>query len=249
VSLGLHKHLIHNSSPLSGAIAAYVQDVEEEREKEMEAAKGVPQQYWWQLTAPKACADIVESLLGAVLVDSGFDLGTARAFFDRLYRPFMEHYCRPENAMLSSAESLFEILLSRRCTHWRITEVSSTEPATAGEQDETGMDECADADGWGVMEEADKQPVERTVQILVHGQVCGDVKSKGASFSQQLDDTMLMLNKWRDANDDVPAETEILGALKMLWPWPLRTKKMCMPRLMLEALCQCNTAQESGDEI
>ncbi|KAE8225904.1 hypothetical protein CF319_g1421 [Tilletia indica] len=231
VSLGLYKYLNHHSSPLSGAISAYVEEVTEERKAELALSNPIPRQYWWTLSPPKALADMVESLLGAVLVDAHFDLDVARAYFDRLYRPFLDKYCRRENAILSSAESLFELLLQRRCVDWHIT---GADPATT---EQTGEDPTT---GSTVPMEVDQPKEEnRLVRVMVHGQVYGDTKCGDKRFLERIEHAMKMLDAWRSDDPNAPSYGELLETLKELWPWPLRTKKMCTPRLLLEAQCPC----------
>ncbi|CAD6889704.1 unnamed protein product [Tilletia caries] len=240
VSLGLHKHMNHHSSSLSGAIAAYVDEVTVERERELELGRPIPHQYWWSLLPPKALADIVESLLGAVLVDARFNLDVARAYFDRLYRPFLENFCRRENAILSSAESLFQLLLQRRCMDWCIT------GADTASKEENG--DAAAASGTVAMEEDEQVEENRLVRVMVHGSVCGDIKRGDKRFLERIEEAMKMLDDWRSDKPEAPGEGELLDVLRELWPGPLRTKKMCMPRLVLEAQCHCRPSQREEDD-
>ncbi|KAE8247950.1 hypothetical protein A4X06_0g4067 [Tilletia controversa] len=240
VSLGLHKHMNHHSSSLSGAIAAYVDEVTVERERELELGRPIPHQYWWSLLPPKALADIVESLLGAVLVDARFNLDVARAYFDRLYRPFLENFCRRENAILSSAESLFQLLLQRRCMDWCITGADTTSKEENGD--------AAAASGTVAMEEDEQVEENRLVRVMVHGSVCGDIKRGDKRFLERIEEAMKMLDDWRSDKPEAPGEGELLDVLRELWPGPLRTKKMCMPRLVLEAQCHCRPSQREEDD-
>ncbi|CAD6979116.1 unnamed protein product [Tilletia controversa] len=230
----------HHSSSLSGAIAAYVDEVTVERERELELGRPIPHQYWWSLLPPKALADIVESLLGAVLVDARFNLDVARAYFDRLYRPFLENFCRRENAILSSAESLFQLLLQRRCMDWCIT------GADTASKEENG--DAAAASGTVAMEEDEQVEENRLVRVMVHGSVCGDIKRGDKRFLERIEEAMKMLDDWRSDKPEAPGEGELLDVLRELWPGPLRTKKMCMPRLVLEAQCHCRPSQREEDD-
>jgi dsRNA-specific ribonuclease len=49
--------------------------------------------YWADVREIKALADLVESLLGAVFVDSGFSMEATWNFFSRFYLPWFERYC------------------------------------------------------------------------------------------------------------------------------------------------------------
>lgn len=64
--LGLHKMMLINSMDLSHALNVYVPLLEGLSGEEVVKA-------WWKLDPPKALSDVFESIIGAVLVDSGYD--------------------------------------------------------------------------------------------------------------------------------------------------------------------------------
>ncbi|KAK0547618.1 Dicer-like protein 1 [Tilletia horrida] len=238
ISLQLHKHLIHDSRPLTAAITAYAADVKATHEAEMAQRPESPQQYWWDLSAPKTCADIVESLLGAVLVDSSFDFDTASNFFDENYWPFFERFCRPENAILSSAGDLFELLLQRRCQHWKISKIGGNEDEIMTDAIQSGNE----------IEAEESTTLDSTIRVTVHGTTCGEVRRKDSEFLDQMTAAMASLDLWRTGAPDAPAQSELLDTLKEMWPMPLRTKKMCMPRLVLESLCSCSVIASPDED-
>ncbi|CAD6939013.1 unnamed protein product [Tilletia controversa] len=141
-------------------------------------------------TGGASLADIVESLLGAVLVEARFNLDVARAYFDRLYRPFLENFCRRENAILSSAESLFHLLSQRRSMDWCITGADATS------KEENG-DAAAAASGTVAMEEDEQVEENRLVRVMVHGSVCGDIKRGDKRTLEMVEEEMKMVDDWR----------------------------------------------------
>lgn len=87
VDLQFNKHLIASQPALYSDIARYVGEVEEAREQ-----KNAKPDFWTRLTTapPKALADLVESYLGAVLIDSNFDFCEIEKFFEKHVKPFFE---------------------------------------------------------------------------------------------------------------------------------------------------------------
>jgi len=84
VKLGFHRHLKTNHATIEGQITEYVAEVEE-AEKEGNGALD----YWTSVKAPpKSLPDIVESYVGAIFVDSGFDYSHVQHFFDAHIKPF-----------------------------------------------------------------------------------------------------------------------------------------------------------------
>ena len=77
-----------------------------------------PVQYWWSLTAPKATADVVESSLGAIVVDANFDLAAGQRVFDDHILPFLSMYCTPERAVVPNTRLLARLLVP--CSQWSV---------------------------------------------------------------------------------------------------------------------------------
>lgn len=78
-----HTHS-HSEVALTRSISDFVQDARELRELERAKEASKRGQYWLGLPPPKACADVVESLVAAVVVDSGFELAAGQELFDRM---------------------------------------------------------------------------------------------------------------------------------------------------------------------
>lgn len=91
VDLGLHKHLRYTGAQLQGHIQRFVEDVQ--LTKEQATKDGVTPPNWWvniREVTPKALSDVVESLVGAMFVDSEFDYTVAEKFFNTYMLPFFE---------------------------------------------------------------------------------------------------------------------------------------------------------------
>ncbi|KAE8193732.1 hypothetical protein CF336_g3861 [Tilletia laevis] len=108
--------------------------------------------------------------------------------------------------------------------------------ADATSKEENG-DAAAAASGTVAMEEDEQVEENRLVRVMVHGSVCGDIKRGDKRTLEMVEEEMKMVDDWRSEKPEAPGEGELLDVLRELWPWPLRTKKMCMPRLVLEAQC------------
>lgn len=89
--------LMDNSPPIQKNIEMFRSQVCMAKMKAEQEGRGkVP--FWNALNCPKQLGDIVESILGAVFVDSGFNLEASRKVFDHLFKPhFLAYFSRDEN--------------------------------------------------------------------------------------------------------------------------------------------------------
>ncbi|KAL2352640.1 dsRNA-specific nuclease [Cryomyces antarcticus] len=86
VRIGFHRHLRHNSSIIEYQIREYVTELQE-AERDSNGARN----YWTTVKAPPKCLpDIVESYVGAIFVDSGFDYNEVQRFFDTHIKWFFD---------------------------------------------------------------------------------------------------------------------------------------------------------------
>ncbi|KAI0161152.1 hypothetical protein GGR52DRAFT_563125 [Hypoxylon sp. FL1284] len=98
VSLGFQTHMLSMAGGLQKEIAEYVAAIEAAQaaaEEEAESANlgraSYARNFWVEVQKPpKALPDIVESYVGAVFVDSGFDYGEVRRFFEAHVQPYFE---------------------------------------------------------------------------------------------------------------------------------------------------------------
>ncbi|GKU19497.1 unnamed protein product [Fusarium langsethiae] len=95
VKLNLHHHLLFNTSQFFEKIRGYVAELELAEETAREEAKeeGTPMRmdFWLNATSPpKAYADSIEALIGAMFVDSKFDYSVVESFFTKFIFPYFE---------------------------------------------------------------------------------------------------------------------------------------------------------------
>lgn len=93
VKLGFSKRILHFSNDMTSQVAEYVECLNSARvEAELEAREtgaNVAQDYWLRVSqAPKFLSDVVEAYVGALFVDSKYDYGRVREFFELHVRPF-----------------------------------------------------------------------------------------------------------------------------------------------------------------
>ncbi|KAK9367184.1 hypothetical protein V1509DRAFT_627224 [Lipomyces kononenkoae] len=118
VKLGLYRYLDYISSHLPYAIQEYVETLNFEEES---AAQEKKEQVWMNLDVPKPLADCIEATLGAVLIDSDFDLSEVQSFFDRLVRPYFEDFSPYETYVSNHPTTLLAQLCSDvSCNDWKI---------------------------------------------------------------------------------------------------------------------------------
>ncbi|KAK9449862.1 uncharacterized protein V1518DRAFT_404946 [Limtongia smithiae] len=114
--LGLHKYLDYVSSALSAAIGEYLHVIEFE-----EARTTTQDQVWTRIDVPKALADCVEALIGAIFIDSDFDLTAVQGFFNRHMRPYFEDFSPFETYMADHPTTqLAQQVSSVACNDWKI---------------------------------------------------------------------------------------------------------------------------------
>ncbi|KAG1469900.1 hypothetical protein G6F56_002988 [Rhizopus delemar] len=87
LKMKLHKHIVYSA----GSIAAAVMKFEYDHQRVVDSGEDVDE-YWLALDPPKMLSDVVESLLGAMLVDSGFDVNRVQVFFNRWIKPVLDQH-------------------------------------------------------------------------------------------------------------------------------------------------------------
>ncbi|KAL3684813.1 hypothetical protein R1sor_002835 [Riccia sorocarpa] len=100
VKHGLNKYLRHGSGFLLKQIEEYIRSSRELGENKKETSHG-----WDGVKGPKVLGDLVESIAGAVLVDSGFDLETVW----KIMKPLLSPIVTPETLTLHPVRRLQEL--------------------------------------------------------------------------------------------------------------------------------------------
>ncbi len=120
VKLGWHTHIRQNTALLSTQIRDYVNEIEE---AEREANGAVD--YWVTVSDPPKClADVVESYVAAIFVDSEFDFNSVQDFFQRHLKPFFTDMTLPAYETFASNHPTTRLarLLGTAfgCSEWRM---------------------------------------------------------------------------------------------------------------------------------
>ncbi|KAG9061832.1 Dicer-like protein 1 [Linnemannia hyalina] len=110
---GLQKFLNHYSPSLIGAISRAMVSLEERASKSPTGE--LEKEYWVDIYMPKVLGDLVESTLGAVFVDSGFDFDLITDLFRRLLKPFLDKHVNFEGMILHPNKVLLESLQHQGC--------------------------------------------------------------------------------------------------------------------------------------
>ncbi|KAH6872046.1 putative dicer-1 [Thelonectria olida] len=126
--LGLHKHLLSTTSSLIGQISEFVTELELAEEDARKEAKAggtrIRMDFWLRASSPpKALADIIEALIGAMFVDAKYDYSVVHKFCNL----FVEPYFRDMALYDTFANKHPVTFLSKKvqqelyCTNWRIS--------------------------------------------------------------------------------------------------------------------------------
>ena len=131
VKLGFHKHLRHSGAVIEKQNRDYVVELQE-----AEAAADGARDYWTNTKQPpKVLSDIVESVVGAIFVDSEFNYNEVERFFDAHVRWFFEDISIYDTFANNHPTTYLHKLLTLTfgCTEYRLksNEVESVIPGGA----------------------------------------------------------------------------------------------------------------------
>ncbi|KAM0791169.1 hypothetical protein ACM66B_005653 [Microbotryomycetes sp. NB124-2] len=118
IELGLEKYMLFENASLARNVAMFRQKCRRLREEEIalaETEKRRVRPYWLMSDPPKAVADIVESLFGAVLVDSHFDPSSIQIPFDKILEPWFTKWVTPTSLRIDSARHFIERTKAAGC--------------------------------------------------------------------------------------------------------------------------------------
>ncbi|GAA5868109.1 hypothetical protein JCM3774_001024 [Rhodotorula dairenensis] len=127
VELDLDRFLVYDHPQLETNMRLYRQRIVAAKDKEIleaEQEAREPRPYWLTLDPPKAVADIVESLFGAVYIDSGFDPVVPQRVFDKMLAPFFAKWISPTKLKVDAIRLLLEAAQASQCDD--VSHVSST---------------------------------------------------------------------------------------------------------------------------
>ncbi|KAF9968829.1 hypothetical protein BGZ73_009122, partial [Actinomortierella ambigua] len=127
--------------------------------------------FWLNIAVPKVLGDLVESTIGAVFVDSGFDYEVVCALFQRLIWPFIERHVTFEDVALHPTKALLEMLQAHGCNEFEYTTIDTGKPVTALLMENRMYNNIATHSGATTVVE---------VTFRMHGQVLAKVQSPHA---------------------------------------------------------------------
>ncbi|KAI1268232.1 hypothetical protein F5Y18DRAFT_423590 [Xylariaceae sp. FL1019] len=139
-SLDLHRHLLAMNPEVQRSIAEYVTSVTQARILAEDAAEKVGlgrneyQRNFWvsERRPPKCLPDIVESYIGALFVDSGYDFSQVQKFFDMHILPyFRDMHLYDTFANDHPIIHLRDVMNDFHCRRWRVL-CSDTDDELAG---------------------------------------------------------------------------------------------------------------------
>ncbi|KAG0347625.1 hypothetical protein BG004_007319 [Podila humilis] len=110
---GLAEFLIHNSSSIAAEVERMIVATQAIKEKNVHGR--LEGEYWVDVATPKILGDLVESTIGAVFVDCGFDVETIQDFFARQVQPFLDEHLSMDTIVLHPTKVLMEFLQSKSC--------------------------------------------------------------------------------------------------------------------------------------
>ncbi|CAE6432434.1 unnamed protein product [Rhizoctonia solani] len=128
VESGLHRYLMHDINSLAQSIISFIEEVETRKHIAQTDAQRL--KLWSKLVAPKALGDVVESLLGAIYVSSGFSISRVKTVYDRLLKPFYDRYIDKQAMLAHPMSRLMKELESIGCGAFGIAK--SEIPLTTG---------------------------------------------------------------------------------------------------------------------
>ncbi|KAI6110462.1 hypothetical protein EV401DRAFT_1869432 [Pisolithus croceorrhizus] len=123
VSSGLYEHLHYDSHSLARSFEAYVNKVEARRLQETKLAaqnERSPGQYWLDIESPKSLSDLVESIIGALFIQDGYQLVGTEIFFDKVLRPFYDQYVTLKTLSHHPTKILSDLLQKHGCQDFEL---------------------------------------------------------------------------------------------------------------------------------
>ncbi|CAO3629586.1 unnamed protein product [Mucor hiemalis] len=115
IQLRLSGHIRHMSDRLVGAMKDFELECKEAQRRGVDVGE-----YWLNFNAPKVLSDVIESLLGAVFVDSQFDVNTINGLFERLIQPLVDKHISIELMKVHPVGKWKCMIQELRCTEYEI---------------------------------------------------------------------------------------------------------------------------------
>ncbi|KAI7902630.1 uncharacterized protein BX663DRAFT_509905 [Cokeromyces recurvatus] len=118
IQLRLQHHIRHFSSRLITAIQNFEMTLTEN-------IHGGSGEFWLHSNPPKVLSDVIESLIGAVYVDSGFDLKKVEELFERWLKPLLDQHISPETIQVHPLSQFKEYIQEYGCMKCEIKNITT----------------------------------------------------------------------------------------------------------------------------
>ncbi|KAK5951972.1 Dicer-like protein 1 [Knufia fluminis] len=157
VTLDFDKFVFLTTAKLVGDIQTYATKVREARSQ-----PDCPDNFWMDIDSPpKALSDLIESYLGAVLVDSGFDYAEMERFFENHVKQFFRNI------------SDYDTFANRHPTTYLYNKLGQEYKC----RDHIVKDSQNPANDGAV-------EVEILAAVIIHGEIVADARSTGARYAR-----------------------------------------------------------------
>ncbi|GJJ77797.1 endoribonuclease Dicer [Entomortierella parvispora] len=127
VELGLHRHIMHASSSLASDIGSAVGMIQEAKDDAKDENKELEGEYWSEFVMAKPLGDVLESVLGAVLVDSYWDFAAVKGVFERTILPVLGKHISMETLKRQPVAEMFRRIAAAGCQEARLRNMTSGE--------------------------------------------------------------------------------------------------------------------------
>ncbi|KAE8215779.1 hypothetical protein CF319_g8982, partial [Tilletia indica] len=114
-AVGMHRVL---SSAPDAPQLAFNETLQLRRIEECQKPEGQRGNYWAKLKTPKSAAGLVKTLVGAVALDSSFDLKVLKELYDRLFKPFYDEFCRQGKEVDDTVREFEQFMDKLGCKEW-----------------------------------------------------------------------------------------------------------------------------------
>ncbi|CAO3597959.1 unnamed protein product [Absidia cylindrospora] len=126
---GLHKHIIHYSGILVRSIEHTVNEIQQIKDNKEDVGE-----FWLSLNIPKVLSDVVESMLGAVFVDSEFNWDPVQRLFELWLVPLLDVHVTPELVQVHPVNKLITTLQRLGCEAFMLRNVTTSSTAATGQK-------------------------------------------------------------------------------------------------------------------
>ncbi|KAF9277388.1 Dicer-like protein 1 [Mortierella alpina] len=184
IHLGLHRHILHASPSLGNDIRRAVQtlqDIELDVDAEGDAflsedihghRERLLGEYWDDLDLTKVLGDVLESVLGAIYVDSGWDYSTVQAFFNRAILPTLQKHLSIETLKPHPVTALTHRVQEAGCQRLSLKNIAADPAVVAApvvpdtDAPEVALDDDSSWRSW--REDVVPQPAP-VCAVMIHG--------------------------------------------------------------------------------